>query len=229
MYKSRTIDNYLEKDANLAIFAKKLLSFTSGKRVGHQLKGNLFKTPSFSAAINRQRKPMSKEVYDTASNMRTFFGKGPQAKNVRIQEIKPSTGKGSNMVTRSIGDMASNTKSFLQNPLKYLSTEWKGSKRFTKTVKTKSGKTYQVSADRSRLGRVANPLLSTSTGIAGISLLTNKKDEQGKNRSAAGRVGNAIGEGLTWAGPVAPITGTLAMGKMLFNNQKKEKNNNGIR
>lgn len=116
------------------------------------------------------------------------------------------------------GNVAGNISKMRQEGVgKFFQKEFRDSQRYMTSVKD-GDLIHQVSAPRSNIGKVVNPLtFGTMPGMAASGyMMSGETDEDGKPTSKTQSAASAVGDAAMWSGPLAPVTMPLMTGKFMF-------------
>jgi len=163
---------------------------------------NISKTVDFAA---KKFGPQFASAGKNAPTTKTFFGLGKETKAIGMQTAKPSA------IGGAIGELAESMKTIKDAPNfasgvgKVLKQNWEQAKSFTKDV---GGKTYKF--QRSGIGKVVNPALTSGLGFGALEAAT-MKNEDGSKPTMSKRLLHGGTTALTWgAAPKLMFGKTLA-------------------
>jgi hypothetical protein len=221
------LNTLLEKEAALGAigsFAARALGFIAPKIT--KVKGAVQKAGTLISRYgdkhgvrNLQRvnkKNLPGEVKEMVRNAKPMLGKNPKGRGVQVSLQNPN----SNTVQRTLGTVIQDTRTALKNPIKYLKEDFARGGRYNVGTRVVDGKKYNVTAERSRVGKVLNKTTGTTLGWGGLSYAIGGKDDKGKKVDTANRVGSALKDTLLWQGPAAGITAPAMMGKVVYDGIK---------
>jgi hypothetical protein len=173
-------------------------------------------------SLTPQYAAVSGKAAPTAKN---FFGHGAEVKALGVQTNKPS------MIGGAIGEVAKSIKTVqgASNPIKgigqVIGQDIKDAQTFTKDIE---GTKYKF--QRSGLGKVVNPIMSTGAGFGAMEAMSST-NEDGSKRGVGNRLARGAGTMVGWSAAPKLMMGKMLgvdVPKMLLKKPKQQTNENGL-